>query len=60
MKTKQKKMMVCEHNSHADLTVGNNYEILGEEENKVFVINDKGKKMSYYKSRFHEKSLVAQ
>jgi len=53
-------MMVCEHNSHADLTVGNNYEILGEEENKVFVINDKGKKMSYYKSRFHEKSLVAQ
>lgn len=59
MRTEQKKM-VCEHNSHSDLTIGNSYEILGEDENKVFVINDKGKKMSYYKSRFRDESLVAQ
>ena len=50
----KKKKMVCQHNSYAHLTIGNEYEILGEEENKIFVINDNGKKTSYYKSRFKE------
>lgn len=44
--------LTCEYNSHVLLTIGKKYEILAEEENKVFVMNDKGEKKSYYKSRF--------
>lgn len=44
-KTQNKsKNMVCQHNSHAALTIGKPYEILSEEENKVIVIDDNGEK----------------
>lgn len=44
--------LVCENNSHAPLTIGKPYEVLGEDENKVFVIDDNGKRNSFYRSRF--------
>ena len=60
MKVQEKKkvMMVCAHNSNAALTVGRSYEILDEDENKVYVIDDNGKRNSYYKSRFEDEKLV--
>lgn len=60
MKTKQQKkvIMLCQHNSHAALTIGKPYEILSEDENKVFVIDDSGKRNSYYKSRFIEEKTA--
>ena len=54
-KVKTKVIMICEYNSHAPLTIGKEYEILEEEDGKIFVINDNGKKQSYYKSRFKKK-----
>jgi hypothetical protein len=52
---------VCQHDSHSSLTAGKPYEVLGENEdgNKVFVIDDNGKKNSFYKSRFVEESITA-
>lgn len=44
---------------YAALTAGKPYEILEEDENKVFVIDDNGKRNSFYKSRFAQESLIA-
>lgn len=50
--TQTKQKMKCKFNSHAKLTVGREYTILKEEDNKVFVVDDSGKEKSFYKSRF--------
>lgn len=50
--TEKKKTVICQYANYATLTVGNRYEIIDEEDNKYFVIDDKGKKTSFYKSRF--------
>jgi Lhr-like helicase len=46
------KEMVCVHNDHTFLTKGKSYEIIEEDDNKVFVIDDRGVKTSFYRSRF--------
>ena len=48
-------MLICEHDENVPLTKGKTYEeIPGADFNKVFVIDDDGKKRSYYKSRFNK------
>jgi hypothetical protein len=44
--------MECLYDNHVALTKGNSYEVLQEDENKVYVIDDNGKRNSFYKSRF--------
>lgn len=55
----KKKTLTCLHVKYAALTAGKPYEILEEDENKVFVIDDNGKRNSFYKSRFAQESLIA-
>lgn len=47
-----KPSMVCLHDNYVALTKGNSYEILEEDDNKIYVLDDNGKRNSFYKSRF--------
>ncbi len=54
MKTKTKTLKIkCTNNNYSsNLTIGNEYAIIKEEDGKVYVKNDAGKVTPYYKSRF--------
>lgn len=48
----QLKKVTCQLNANVPLTKGKEYEVIGEVDNKYIIIDDKGKKTTYYKSRF--------
>ena len=51
-------IVVCEHNAHMpNLTKGKPYEIISRDENKIVIIDDSGRKNSYYASRFVSRKL---
>ena len=56
---KEKEILICEiadtYNLTPGLTFGKEYTLLSEEDNKVVIINDHGKKTTYYRSRFRKK-----
>jgi len=58
LKTEAKVKLKCLYNSNAALTHGKDYEVISEEENKVFIIDDNGKKNSFYKSRFEDNGII--
>ena len=51
-KKEVQKIVVCELSSHVLLTKGKEYEVINENDKKIFVIDDSGKKNSFYKARF--------
>ena len=52
-------ILLCQINTHAAaLTIGKPYEVLDEEDNKVIVIDDNGKRSKFYRSRFSKKSIL--
>ena len=52
-------IVVCVHNTFAELTIGKEYKVIGvpenDDNNKVIVISDAGIKNTYYKNRFIKK-----
>jgi hypothetical protein len=49
----KQKTAKCVNNTYqTSLTLGKEYEIVYEKENKYYVLNDKGNVTTYYKSRF--------
>lgn len=57
-KTTTPEIVVCEHNAHMpNLTKGKPYEIISRDENKIVIVDDSGRKNSYYASRFISRKL---
>lgn len=50
--------VICKSNSFASLTIGKEYKVLGIDENKIIIIDDNGKKNTFYSSRFKHSVLV--
>lgn len=48
------KMVECKINKHSEtsLTLNKKYNVIGEEDNKYLIKNDKNEIKTYYKSRF--------
>ena len=56
MKKKEQKILICEiaddYNKNPGLTFEKEYPMVDETDNKYVVINNNGKRSTYYKSRF--------
>lgn len=58
-KKEEEEILICEiadtYNSNPGLTFEKEYRVLEEIDNKVLILDDRGKKTTYYRNRFRKK-----